>query len=186
MLLQESQFYFLSYAFALFWSTAAKFFHRALPSYLSEDGRKQFKEGTCCRHSFQNARVKLTIIIFTWCSTWQSGATITLVTQRRRFSLLRTEMLSEQEQHSRPYWPRLLLKQKLPYFWKQISSFNLMPSSSPLLCWVAIYFVCSVGFVLFCFLARDIPSLFSWGECTSLGTALIGLKKSCPMMVKIL
>ena len=34
MLLQESQFYFLSHAFALFCSTAAKFFHRALPSYL--------------------------------------------------------------------------------------------------------------------------------------------------------
>ena len=80
MLLQESQFYFLSFAFAfaLFWSTAAKFFHRALPSYLSEDGRKQFKEDTCCRHLFQNVRVKLTpCVIFTWCSVWQSVATVT-------------------------------------------------------------------------------------------------------------
>ena len=78
MLLQESQFYFLSHAFALFWSTAAIFFHRALPSYLSEDGRKQFKEGTCCRHLFQNVRVKLIpCVIFTWCSVWQSVATVT-------------------------------------------------------------------------------------------------------------
>ena len=44
--------FFLSHAFALFWSTTVQ-------SFLSEDGRKQFKEGPCCRHVFQNTRVKL-------------------------------------------------------------------------------------------------------------------------------
>ena len=103
MLLQESQFYcflflffcfclflfcfvFLSHAFVLFWSTTVQ-------SFLSEDGRKQFKEGSCCRHVFQNTRVKLIPwrAIFTWCSTWQSVATVTLFTRRRPFEFVNEE-----------------------------------------------------------------------------------------------
>ena len=93
MWLQESQFYcffcfvfvfvlvfFLSHAFALFWSTTVQ-------SFLSEDGRKQ------CRHVFQNTRVKLIPwrAVFSWCSAWQSVATVTLFTLRRPFEFVNEE-----------------------------------------------------------------------------------------------
>ena len=78
--------FFLSHAFALFWSTTVQ-------SFLSEDGRKQFKEDSCCRHVFQNTRVKLIPwrAIFSWCSTWQSVATVTLFTLRRPFEFVNEE-----------------------------------------------------------------------------------------------